>query len=70
MLGTKECQGNKKLNSFTIFNNYWKELKARKSYGYAATIGAYRSLRKVMKIVDQGYGEVDLQDSQHKETID
>ncbi len=63
MLGVKECEGNKKLNSFTVFNNYWKELKSRKSYGYAAAVACYRSLRKVMLIIDEEYGSADLEAS-------
>jgi len=57
ILGTKECEGNKKLNSFTIFNNYFQELRARKSYGYSSTITCYKSLKKVMRIIDENYAE-------------
>lgn len=43
-----------------MFKNYWKELQSRKNYGYMAATSSYSAVRKVMRIIDEKYGEIDL----------
>lgn len=69
-MSAKDCEANKKLNSFTIFMSYWNELKSKKNYGFGAVLSSYKSIKKVIKIIDEKYGELDLEESGMQGTID
>ena len=52
VVSARECEGKKKLNSYTVFTNYWNELKKQKSYGFATAASSYKAIYKVIKIID------------------
>ena len=62
LTSAKECEGKKKVNSYTVFTNYWRELKRQKNYGFFAAVSSYKALYKVMKIVDEHYAEIDYEE--------
>lgn len=43
----KECEKEKKTNSFTIFKNHWIEIKASKGLGFLASVKGYDSMKKL-----------------------
>ena len=45
----KECEAQKKTSSYTIFKDYWGELKKNKSMGLLATVKTYEALRKLAR---------------------
>jgi hypothetical protein len=48
----KEVEKEKKTNSFSIFKNYWIDLKSSKSLGFLSAVKSYESIKKLAKMLD------------------
>lgn len=46
------------MNSFSIFKNFWNDIKASKSLGFMAAVKAYEATKKLNKTLDEDYGSL------------
>lgn len=54
----KECEKEKKTSSFSIFKNSWIDIKASKNLGFMSAVKAYQAVKKVTKMLEENYGEL------------
>lgn len=63
----KECEGQKKVSSFTIFRQHWQELKASKNLGLLSVAKAYQGVKKLSKVLEESYAE--MNEEEYRDTL-
>ena len=47
----KDCENEKKASSFSIFKNYWLNLKSNRSLGLLSVVKTYEAVKKLTKLL-------------------
>ena len=47
----KECENQKKVNSFSLFKNYWVDLKGSKNLALLSVAKTYQAVKKLTKML-------------------
>ncbi len=70
LTSAKECENEKKTNSYNVFLNFWSELVKSKHLGYHALTQCLKSMSQVEKLIVYDKSQIfDINSSQYRDTL-